>query len=126
MTPPPTKELPWQSLLDFLENRGSVFAVSGLKGASPAYLLSQIAPRVRSPILFLTCDEIRAEQRAEEIRFFADPDQKVLLYPSWDVKPFQNISPSPEVLGQRWEVRDELSRIGTSLCVVSSLSAILE
>jgi transcription-repair coupling factor (superfamily II helicase) len=126
MTPSPAKELPWQSLLDFLENRGSVFTISGLKGASPAYLLSQIAPRVRTPILFLTRDEIQAEQRTEEVRFFADPLQKVLLYPLWDVKPFQNISPSPEVLGQRWEVRDELSRPGTSLWVVSSLPAILE
>jgi transcription-repair coupling factor (superfamily II helicase) len=121
MTPSSTKKLPWQPLLNFLENKDPVFAVSGLKGASPAYLLSQIAPRVRAPILFLTLDETQAEQRAEEIRFFADRAQKVLLYPSWDVKPFQNISPSPEVLGQRWEVRNELSRTGTSLCVVSSL-----
>ncbi|RPJ42472.1 MAG: hypothetical protein EHM27_02840 [Deltaproteobacteria bacterium] len=126
MTPSPTKELPWQPLLDFLKNKGSVFAVSGLKGSSPAYLLSQIAPRVQAPILFLTLDEPRAEQRAEEIRFFADPVQKVLLYPSWDVKPFQNISPSPEVLGQRWEVRNSLSRFEGPLCVVLSLPAILE
>jgi len=126
MTPSSTKELPWQPLLNFLENKGPVFAVSGLKGASPAYLLSQIAPRVRAPILFLTLDETRAEQRVEEIRFFADPAQKVLWYPSWDVNPFQNISPSPEVLGQRWEVRNELSRAEGPICVVLSLAAILE
>ena len=70
MTPSSTKELPWQPLLDFLENKGPVFAVSGLKGSSPAYLLSQIAPRVRAPILFLTLDETRAEQRVRGNSFF--------------------------------------------------------
>ena len=59
MTPPPTKALPWQPLLDFLKSKGSGFAVSGLKGSSPAYLLSQIAPGVRAPIVFLTLDETR-------------------------------------------------------------------
>jgi transcription-repair coupling factor (superfamily II helicase) len=126
MTPAPIQETPWQPLLNFLENRGSVFAVTGLKGSSPAYLLSRVAPRLPAPILFLTPDETRAEQRIEEIRFFADPGRKVLLYPSWDVKPFQNISPSPEVLGQRWEVRQALSGSGGPLCVVSSLEAVLE
>ena len=126
MTRSPAQETPWQPLLDFLEKRGAVFTVSGLKGSSPAYLLSRIAPRLKAPILFLTLDEPRAEQWAEEIRFFADPARKVLLYPSWDVKPFQNISPSPEALGQRWVVRNTLLHSRESLCVVSSLTAVLE
>jgi transcription-repair coupling factor (superfamily II helicase) len=126
MISPPDKALPWQPLLDFLHRKGAVFSVSGLKGSAPAYLLSRIAPPVRAPILFLAPDETRAEQRAEEIHFFLDPLRKVLLYPSWDVNPFQNISPSPEVMGQRWEARHALSRPGADFCLVSSLAAVLE
>jgi transcription-repair coupling factor (superfamily II helicase) len=126
MTRAPAQEMPWQPLWRFLEERGSAFAVSGLKGSAPAYLLSRIAPRLRAPVLFLTLDETRADQRAEEIRFFADPALSVLVYPAWDVKPFHSLSPSPEVLGQRWEVRRALSSPGGPLCVVLSLAAALE
>ena len=126
MTPSSAQEAPWRPLLGFLEKKGPALAVSGLKGSSAAYLLTRIAPRLRAPIVFLALDEARAEQRVEEIRFFADPARKVLLYPPWDVKPFQGISPSPEVLGRRWEVRNALSSPGGPLCVVLSLPAVLE
>ena len=126
MPPSQTKTPPWQPLLDFLEKKSGHFPISGLKGSAAAYLLAQIAPQISSPILILTPDEARAEQMVQELRFFAEPSQIILPYPSWDVKPFEKISPSPEVLGQRWETRYHLS-VGTPrLWVVASLDAVLQ
>ena len=126
MLPAKDKYLPWQSLLDFLEKRGALFSISGLKGSSPAYVLSQVAPKFSAPILFLTLDEARAERISREIAFFANPTQKILFYPSWDAKLFEKISPSPEVLGQRWEVRHHLSTAAAPSWIISSLPAALQ
>ncbi len=126
MLPARDPDRPWAALLDFLEKKGGFFSVAGLKGSSAAYLLSQIAPRISAPVLILTPDEARMERFFQEMRFFADPAQVTLLYPSWDVKLFEKISPSPEVLGQRWEVRRQLAAGTPHLQIVTSLPALLQ
>jgi transcription-repair coupling factor (superfamily II helicase) len=126
MLPAKDKSPPWQPLFDFLEKGGTSFSIAGLKGSSAAYVLSQVASKVRAPILFLTLDEVRAEHIFQEITFFATPNQRILFYPSWDAKLFEKISPSPEVLGQRWEVRHHLSTAEHPSWIVSSLPAVLQ
>ena len=112
-------------LFDFIENRRDRFWVHGLKGSSAAYVLSQVACRLHSPLFVLTATEEKAERFSQEIRFFVNPDQKVFLYPSWDVKPFEKISPAAEVMGQRWQVRHHLLAAPAPGIVVASLESVV-
>ncbi len=89
-------------LFDFIAQRQSLFRIHGLKGSSGAYVISRAAGRSGSPILVLTVNEERAERFLQEILFFLGQDYALHLYPGWDLKPFEKISPTSEVMGQRW------------------------
>ena len=113
-------------LLHFLENREGLFRIHGLKGSSPAYLLSRIFGRSRGPLVILTADEEKAIRFQQELLFFLGPDQQVFLYPGWEVKPFERISPQAEAVGQRWKVRSLLLSDPGRLMVVAPLRAVLQ
>ena len=58
---------------------------------------------------------------------FSSPNQKVFLYPGWDIQPFERISPQAEVMGQRWKVRSATAlRLQQPAIVVASLRAVLQ
>jgi transcription-repair coupling factor (superfamily II helicase) len=119
------QHFPFYPLVPFLEKPGGLFQIHGLKGSSPAYLLSQMARQSRRPFLVLAKDEARAERFHQELLFFAEPDHKIFLYPSWELEPFEKISPQAEVMAQRWKVRYHLLSGPTSGFIVASLRAIL-
>jgi len=119
------KNYPFHPILESIARREPLFRVHGLKGSSPAYVLSQVSRRAASPILVLTADEEKAERLFKELLFFTGQEQTVLLYPAWDFKPFEKISPPSEVMGQRWKVRHDLISGSTPGIVVASLAAVL-
>ena len=112
-------------LFDFIAQRQSLFRVHGLKGSSGAYVISRAARRSGCPILVLSMNEERAERFLQEIPFFLGQDYAVHLYPGWDLKPFEKISPASEVMGQRWKVRNHLLTDPVPAVIISSLSAAL-
>ena len=114
------------TVIDFLEKGEGLFSIHGLKGSSPAYLLSQIARRAPGPLVILTANEEKAERFYQELLFFLEPEQKVELYPGWDLQPYERISPQAEVMGQRWKVRQQLLSDFNRGFVVASLRAVLQ
>ena len=112
-------------LLHFLEQREGSLRLCGLKGSSPAYVLSRLRPASAGPWIFLTPDEERAERIRRELLFYLGPDPEVDLYPGWEVKPFERISPQAEAAGQRWRVRSRLLSGPARLVVVAPLRAAL-
>ena len=115
-----------QPVLDFLREGEGLFPIHGLKGSSAAYLLSQVARRARGPFLVLTADEDRAERFQRELQFFLGSESRVLLYPGWDLAPFEKISPPAEVTGERWRVRQLLLSDFSQGLVVASMPSILQ
>jgi transcription-repair coupling factor (superfamily II helicase) len=113
-------------LLPFLEGREGLFTIHGLKGSSPAYLLSRISGRAEGPLVVLTADEEKANRFHQELLFFLGPDQRVFLYPGWEVNPFERISPQAEAMGQRWEARHHLLSDPGRLILVAPLRAVLQ
>ena len=116
----------FQTIIDFLEKGEGLFRIHGLKGSSPAYLLSQIARRAPGPFVILTADEEKAERFYRELLFFLGPERKVDLYPGWDLPPYERISPQTEVMGQRWKVRQGLLSNFNRGFLVASLRAALQ
>ena len=84
--------------------------VQGLQGGARALVLSLIAARARRPILIVTPGARDAENLYEDLNFFlgaeaaaAPLQNRVHLFPSWEVLPFENLSPHPENIAGRLE-----------------------
>ena len=110
----------------FLEKREGLLRIHGLKGSSPAYLLSSIFHRAQGPLVVLTADEEKADRLHQELLFFLGPEQSVFLYPGWEVNPFERISPQAEAMGQRWKARHLLLSDPDRLVLVAPLRAVLQ
>jgi transcription-repair coupling factor (superfamily II helicase) len=113
-------------LLSFLGGREGLFKIHGLKGSSPAFLLSRILDRAQGPLVVLTADEEKADRLHQELLFFLGPEQRVWSYPGWEVNPFERISPQAEAMGQRWEARHHLLSEPGPFILVAPLRAVLQ
>ncbi len=119
------KNVPLHPLFDFIAQRESLFRIHGLKGSSGAYVISQVARRSHCPIFVLDANEESAERLLQEILFFLGQDQAVHLYPGWDLKPYEKISPPSEVMGQRWKARNHLLTHPAPGIILTSVGAAL-
>ena len=103
-------------------------SLTGFKGASKAFFLSLIKKRLKIPILVLSPDQNSAEMLLGEIRYF-DRHEKVKrsaeFFPSWEFLPYEPLSPSKEVSGERIGVLKELLD-GGSPFVVAPIEAALQ
>jgi len=115
----------FQPLVDSIRRGEPALRIHGLKGSSAAFALSRIAPVLRAPVLVLTPNEERAERFSQELQFFLGSAARIAFYPSWDLKPFERISPSAETMGQRWKVRHQLLASAPPEIVIASLPAVL-
>ena len=97
-TPPPEYIL---RLAQKLAAPEGLFSVAGLEGSSPAYLLSRLIPASGAPLLVLTPDQDAADELLGELRYFCAEPETIFSFPSWDVTPFEQASPHPDVIGER-------------------------
>jgi transcription-repair coupling factor (superfamily II helicase) len=84
--------------------------VQGLQGGAHAWVLSLIAERVQRPILIVVPGAPEAENLYDDLLFFLGADgaaepfrTRLHLFPSWEVLPFENLSPHPENIAGRLE-----------------------
>ena len=84
--------------------------IQGLQGGARAWLLAQLATRERRPILVVCSSPREAENFYDDLNFFLGenraqaPFRKQLhLFPSWEVLPFENLSPHPDNIAGRLE-----------------------
>ena len=84
--------------------------VQGVQGGARAYLLALVAARVRRPLLVITASARQAENLIDDLGFFIGEDRtlppfrkRLHLLPSWEVLPFENLSPHPENIAGRLE-----------------------
>jgi len=117
--------LPLGSLRSFLENPEGSFRLHGLKGSSPAFLVSQVAGTFPFCLLIVTASEEKAQRWAKELRFFAPPARPPIHYPMEESEPYGKLLASVENLGQRWNVRHRLLSDPKPALIVASLPALL-
>ncbi len=84
--------------------------IQGLQGGAHAFVLSLLAERMQRPMLIVVAGAREAENLYDDLHFFlgavpsADPLRSRLhLFPSWEVLPFENLSPHPENIAGRLE-----------------------
>lgn len=92
---------------------------------SPKALVAAIAARATGKnILILTGASL------EEVRLFQDfkpfTDLPVLDFPAWETLPSENIAPSPDIVGDRYQTLHKIYQSRSPHIVISSLQACLQ
>ena len=84
--------------------------IQGLQGGARAFVISLAAHRLNRPIVVICASAREAEHLYEDLNFFlgeersgAPLQKRVHLFPSWEVLPFENLSPHPENIAGRLE-----------------------
>jgi transcription-repair coupling factor (superfamily II helicase) len=108
-----------QDLLAAVARREGPIRVTGAAGAAPAYLaarlLSERSSTPPGPIMAVLPTLQAAETFADDLRFFlgqggmSDPERQVLHFPSWEVLPYDHVSPHRGTSFERIAVLGRLS-----------------
>ncbi|MGH7870734.1 MAG: transcription-repair coupling factor, partial [Candidatus Binatia bacterium] len=84
--------------------------IQGLQGGARAFILSLAVARAQRPTLIITASAREAENLYEDLAFFTGEERamapfrrRLHLFPSWEVLPFENLSPHPDNLAGRLE-----------------------
>jgi transcription-repair coupling factor (superfamily II helicase) len=84
--------------------------VYGLKGGARPYFFSLLAESTPSPLLIITPTAREAENLYQDMAFFLGQredisplETRLHLFPSWEILPFENLSPHPDNVAARLE-----------------------
>ncbi len=113
-TPSPAKE----------KRKAERYPLFGVPEGYDSVFLAETARKSHSPVLHVTSDDVHFEEIYEALTFFA-PDVEVLRFPAWDCLPYDRISPTAEVVGERLKTLSRLLHRNSkkSLIVLTTISA---
>ena len=84
--------------------------VQGIQGGARAYILSLVAERRRGPMLIISPTPSDAENLYDDLVFFLGEERSLApfrkrlhLFPSWEILPFEKLSPHPDNVAARLE-----------------------
>lgn len=101
--------------------------LSGLWGSSRAYFLASLFKERNRSFLIVTPDLEEAQSLQSDLRFFLGDSQRerVYLFPSWEVLPYEPMSPTTEITARRMEVLF-LQQERKTMLVVAPIQALME
>ncbi len=99
--------------------------VLGLIGSSGAYLLASELTAVPEPFLVVAADSREAERFAAALAFYHGRPDEVLVLPHWEIRPYEPLSPHPEVEASRIAALAALHQ-GRARAVVVTARALLQ
>lgn len=119
----------WEALIS--EREDSIH-LSGLWGASRAMVLAQLQKIQPRSQLIITATPSDAEKTLEDLRFLLDKSgspQQVFpdpcLFPQWEILPYDDKSPHPEIVRQRLTTLSRLVQ-GEGLIIITTVRAIMQ
>lgn len=117
--------LPSASLAQFLEiiKEESSLLIEGLWDSPKAALIALLAKTTKKTILVIT-GEKREERLADNFAHFSLKD--FLEFPSWEILPGEDIPPSPDIIGRRFEILFQLMENNTPHIILCPLQACLQ
>lgn len=75
--------------------------VHGLTGSGPAYFLAQLLNRSAAPLIIVVPDQPSARLLATDLRLFHGHADDIHLFPNWEVRPYEALTPHPDVEATR-------------------------
>jgi transcription-repair coupling factor (superfamily II helicase) len=76
------------------------YTLFGVPQGYDSVFLAKLAKESGAPVLHVASDDLRFEEIAEGLAFFG-PDVELLKFPAWDCLPYDRISPTADVVGER-------------------------
>lgn len=107
-----------------LESAAPTQNVAGLAGSSLSCVVAAVHRRRTVPTCVIVDTTEAAELLADDLASLLGPDQ-AQIFPAWEVRPYDHLSPAIEVIGQRIVVMDALLRGGKPL-IIASVRALLQ
>ncbi|MCX6338889.1 MAG: transcription-repair coupling factor [Candidatus Aureabacteria bacterium] len=88
--------------------RGTSLNISGVFGASLAYLSILVRERTARPIVLITKGPKEVEEIAADMETFGGGD--ICCFPAWETLPEENVEPHPDIIGERFFLMEKLAR----------------
>jgi transcription-repair coupling factor (superfamily II helicase) len=85
--------------------------VEGFSGASKALFLAHLKKNLRRPIVVLTADQNAGEALLGDLKYFFRHEKirhTPQFFPTWELLPYEHLSPLTEVSGERLFILDQL------------------
>ncbi|MBN1232303.1 MAG: transcription-repair coupling factor [Candidatus Coatesbacteria bacterium] len=89
-----------------------------IAGSSDIFLLSHIFRKSKDNVFVVTKDELEADRIYLEYKSLYG-DMELAIFPSWDILPYEDASPSKSVIKERLETMHRLLRAEKSMIIIS-------
>ena len=91
-----------------------------LAGDSLALAIANAFPQTPAPLLVITADRHSAYQLQQDICFFNSQldEQSVRLFPDWEILPYDQLSPSAELISERLNILSLLPQTQSGVIIV--------
>lgn len=101
------------------------YPLFGVPEGYDSVFLARLAREGGRIVLHVSSDDLRFEEISEGLKFFA-PDVEVLRFPAWDCLPYDRISPTADVVGERLKALSRLlhRKDNGPLIVLTTVAAI--
>lgn len=121
----------FESVVERLEKGEETFdkpiALRGLSSTSKGLVAVSLAVRLKRPVVIVTDKASRADEFYDTIRFFtakAEGAPLPLLFPPWEILPYEEMSPHPEVSGQRLSTLATIGALSKPFVLVTTIEAL--
>ncbi len=105
----------------YITQSSSKIYIEGLRYSSRAFFLARLAQSISRTVIVLTPNHKTAERLIGDLKYFSDFinfDKKICFFPSWELKPYENISPPLKIMGERLDVLRMCQREEVLLLIV--------
>ncbi|MCB0339524.1 MAG: hypothetical protein KDD53_07970, partial [Bdellovibrionales bacterium] len=103
---------------------GDSIAISSISDGSKAWVISQLVKDF-SQLLIVCKGKKESESILQDLQFLNQSEIPILSYPAWDLLPFEWVSPSIDIMGERLTTLSVLSEGGPAI-VVAPIQAIIQ
>lgn len=114
----------FDSILKAVSDGGEPAAVSGMIGSSRTLLAAWLFVKTGRNVLYISPEQESSENAADDLRAFLDAE-KVSLFPSWEIQPYEIRAPHSENIGDRLKALYDLGKSGNRV-VCAPAAAIIE
>ena len=114
-----------RAVLDEIRGGARHGELLGLIGSSGAHLLAGLLAASSETLLVLAADQKQADQFAADLDFFHGRPGEICTFPHWEIRPYEPLTPHPEVEATRLATLAALHE-GRARAVVVTVRALLQ
>ena len=91
-----------------LPNSYDGLTISKAPQSAYSYILAQLKNSIKKPIIYVAINEVSAKEIYQSLKIILSKNTNIYFFPSWDVLPYDRVSPNSEVISNRLNILYEL------------------